>query len=54
MLDFDGSLEVVFYNANGSKLYGVKGIPQNYLIDPSGKIVAANLRGEELHKKLMK
>jgi peroxiredoxin len=40
------------WNNAASKLYGVKGIPQNYLIDPAGKIVAANLRGEELHKKL--
>ena len=35
-----------------SKLYGVRGIPANYLIDPSGKIVAKNLRGEALEKKL--
>ena len=28
--------------------YGVKAIPQNFLIDPSGKIVASNLRGDEL------
>jgi len=35
-----------------SQLYGVKGIPQNYLIGPDGKILASNLRGEELHKKL--
>ena len=28
--------------------YGVKSIPQNFLIDPSGKIVASNLRGDEL------
>lgn len=35
-----------------AKLYGVKSIPQNYLIDPSGKIIAKNLRGEELDKKL--
>lgn len=33
-------------------LYGVTSVPQNYLIDPSGKIIASNLRGEELHKKL--
>lgn len=33
-------------------LYGVKGVPQNYLIDPTGKIVAINIRGEELHKVL--
>ena len=35
-----------------STLYGVRGIPQNYLIGPDGKILASNLRGEELHKKL--
>jgi peroxiredoxin len=28
--------------------YSVKAIPQNFLIDPNGKIVATNLRGEEL------
>lgn len=35
-----------------AKLYGVTGIPTNYLIDPSGKIVAMNLRGKELDEKL--
>lgn len=35
-----------------SKMYGVRGIPANFLIDPSGKIIAKNVRGEELHKKL--
>lgn len=33
-------------------LYGVRAIPQNFLIDPSGKIIAKNLRGDELNKKL--
>jgi peroxiredoxin len=32
--------------------YGVTAIPQNFLIDPNGIIVASNLRGEELEKKL--
>ena len=31
-----------------AKRYSVRAIPQNFLIDPSGKIVATNLRGEEL------
>ena len=35
-----------------AQLYGVRGIPQNYLIGPDGKIVAVNLRGEKLEKKL--
>ena len=30
------------------KQYSVRAIPQNFLIDPSGKIVATNLRGTEL------
>jgi peroxiredoxin len=34
------------------KLYGVTGIPQNYLIDKDGKIVAKDLRGPALDEKL--
>lgn len=33
-------------------LYGIKAVPQNYLIDPTGKIVATNLREERLHEVL--
>jgi len=33
-------------------LYNFKGIPYNVLIDKEGKIIAKNLRGEELEKKL--
>lgn len=33
-------------------LYGIKSIPQNFLIGPDGKIIAKNLRGEELNSKL--
>lgn len=44
--------DLKFWNNEVAELYGVKAIPQNYLIDPSGKIVAKNLRGEELHEKL--
>jgi peroxiredoxin len=32
--------------------YGVGSIPQNFLIDPQGKIIGKGLRGEELEKKL--
>jgi peroxiredoxin len=34
-------------------LYGIQGIPFNVLVEPDGKIVAENLRGEELHQKLL-
>ena len=32
--------------------YGFEGIPFNVLIDPTGKIIASGLRGEDLGKKL--
>jgi peroxiredoxin len=32
--------------------YGIKSIPKNVLVDKTGKIIARNLRGEELEKKL--
>ncbi|AOM79359.1 TlpA disulfide reductase family protein [Pedobacter steynii] len=35
-----------------AKQYGIQSIPANFLIDPTGKIIAKNIRGEELQKKL--
>ena len=35
-----------------ARLYGVESIPQNFLIDPKGVIVAKNLRGENLIRTL--
>jgi len=35
-----------------AKLYGINAIPRNFLADPSGKIIATDLRGEALEKKL--
>lgn len=42
------------YNAAASvkNLYGVTTIPANVLIDPTGKIVAKNIKGLELHQTL--
>ena len=40
------------WNNAAAKLYDVKAIPQNFLIDPTGKIVGKNLRGEALEKRL--
>jgi thiol-disulfide isomerase/thioredoxin len=34
--------------------YGVKSIPKNVLVDKSGKVIARNLRGEELENLLEK
>ncbi|MGV8877497.1 MAG: redoxin domain-containing protein [Sphingobacteriaceae bacterium] len=33
-------------------LYSVRAVPQNLLIDPTGKIIAKNLRGEELVQRM--
>ncbi len=33
-------------------MYGVEAIPSNFLIDPSGKIIARDLRGDDLDSKL--
>ncbi|WP_295120603.1 TlpA disulfide reductase family protein [uncultured Chitinophaga sp.] len=46
--------ELKGFSAASAKLYDVKAIPTNYLIDPSGKIIGKNLRGEELHAELAK
>lgn len=40
------------FQSEAAQRYHVQSIPQNFLIDPSGKIVAANLRGEELQTVL--
>ncbi|TCC96861.1 TlpA disulfide reductase family protein [Pedobacter psychroterrae] len=44
--------DLKFFENDVARQYNIKSIPQNYLIDPSGKIIAKNLRGEELSKKL--
>lgn len=35
-----------------AKQYGIQAIPQNLLLDPQGKIIARNLRGDKLESKL--
>ncbi|MCU0335579.1 MAG: TlpA family protein disulfide reductase [Chitinophagaceae bacterium] len=37
-----------FWNNAVAKLYKVQSIPQNYLLDPQGRIIGKNLRGAEL------
>ncbi|NIG57167.1 TlpA disulfide reductase family protein [Chitinophaga sp. Cy-1792] len=44
--------ELTGWKNTAADLYGVRAIPQNFLIDPKGKIVGRNLRGEDLEKKL--
>ncbi len=40
------------WNGAVPKLYFVRSIPTNFLLDPSGKIVDSNLRGARLHEVL--
>ncbi len=44
--------DLKFWNSKTAALYGVHGIPQNFLLDPDGKIIAKNLRGNDLEDKL--
>lgn len=44
--------DLKFWDNQAAKLYNVRSIPQNFLVDPEGKIVAKNLRGEDLEEKL--
>lgn len=44
--------DLAYWNSAPAKLYGVRAIPSNVLIDPDGVIIARNLRGAELDKKL--
>jgi peroxiredoxin len=44
--------DLQFWDNAVAKLYGIQSIPQNYLLDKEGKIVASNIRGDELMKKL--
>ena len=44
--------DLKFWDNEVAVLYGVKAIPTNFLLDPQGKIIAKDLRGEDLDKKL--
>jgi len=44
--------DLQFWNSAAAKLYNVNSIPQTFLIDEDGKIIAKNLRAAELGKKL--
>lgn len=44
--------DLKFWNSEIAKLYGVRAIPANYLVDSKGIIVAKNLHGDELQSTL--
>jgi peroxiredoxin len=44
--------DLKFWNNQAAVLYKVTSIPSNFLIDPIGKIIATNLRGDDLENEL--
>ncbi|MDR3341093.1 MAG: AhpC/TSA family protein [Candidatus Symbiothrix sp.] len=44
--------DLKYWNNEAAKLYAINAIPANFLLDPNGKIIGRNLRGEALVKKL--
>ena len=51
-LDWTHVSDLQFWQNAVAVQYGVGSIPQNFLIDPQGKIIGKGLRGEDLDKKL--
>ncbi len=51
-LDWLQVSDLLFWNSAIAKLYGVRAIPANYLVDSKGIIVARNLHGDELQTTL--
>ncbi|HEY9258457.1 TlpA disulfide reductase family protein [Chitinophaga sp.] len=46
--------DLKWWNSDVAKLYMINSIPQNFLLDPQGRIIAMNLRGEALEAALEK
>lgn len=44
--------DLQFWNNEVAKQYGIRAIPQNLLLDPEGRIIAKNVRGDELEAKV--
>jgi peroxiredoxin len=44
--------DLQFWKSKTADMYGVRAIPQNFLIDPDGKIIGKNLMGDDLSDKL--
>ncbi|KAA6330190.1 Thiol-disulfide oxidoreductase ResA [termite gut metagenome] len=51
-LEWTHGSDLLFWDSQPARLYGVRAIPANYLIDAGGVIIAKNLRGEDLDKVL--
>ena len=44
--------DLQFWQSEAARLYNVRSIPANFLLDPEGKVIASNLRGSALGAKL--
>ena len=44
--------DLKFWDNEVAKQYGIQSIPANFLLDPTGKIIAKDLTGEKLEQKL--
>jgi hypothetical protein len=44
--------DLKYSDSEAIKTFGLTGVPYNFLIDRNGRVIAANLRGEMLQKKL--
>ena len=44
--------DLKYFNSEAARIYNISAIPFSVLVDPDGKIVAKNLRGQGLHSKL--
>ena len=44
--------DLLAYKSPIVKMFGISGVPANYLVDSSGKIIAMNLRQNNLDEKL--
>jgi len=51
-LPFTEVSDFSYFDSPAAKKYNVHAIPKNFLIDPSGKVIALSLRGDDLQKKL--
>ncbi|MEO6818635.1 MAG: TlpA disulfide reductase family protein [Ginsengibacter sp.] len=51
-LDWKQISDLKFWNSEAAVLYNIEGIPYNVLLDPQGKIIATELRGDALKAKL--
>ncbi|MDN5284233.1 MAG: Thiol-disulfide isomerase or thioredoxin [Mucilaginibacter sp.] len=51
-ITWDQVSELKGFQGTAPMLYSITAVPTNFLIDPSGKIIAKNLRGEDLDKVL--